>query len=581
RVRQSKELIDQEATIQQGADSLTQAKRRFDSLEQARSQFEQLGNRENELVRTIEVGRSRLEAEVDQLRHRVEVELTPKAQSEQTLVSQLKEAQRRVDALAGESKAIVAQRDHLSTVATGIGEAQSAAERYLAEGKELRTKQNLLISTDPQEAVCPLCQTPLGQDGCGRLAEVYRIDIEEKLKLYRENDARLKQLEADKANLEGELARREQALTGAQQGGQAEIHTLDLKLKESRQAQQDLVLASSQLEAALSSLESGEHAAAEQQELKSIQGQVEALGYSEDARRKSYEEARSLQRFEEMARRLAQAQADIPQEEESVARAEQMLQRLGAEREQAKGEYRTGQEAIVDLPLRQKELQEAEVSYASVEKERQEATSHKGYLEGQVKRLDALRTELSSGLATLRGMREDEGIYQELVTAFGRQGIQAMLIETVVPRLEDEANILLGRMTDNRMHLKLETQRERRTGKGDPIETLEINVTDEFGPRSYEMYSGGEAFRINLALRIALSKVLAQRMGAPLPVLFIDEGFGSQDSAGRERILDVIGAIQNDFEKIIVITHLDDMKDVFPVRIEVQKGEMGSTFWLS
>ncbi|MCH8280594.1 MAG: SMC family ATPase [Chloroflexi bacterium] len=581
RVRQSKELIDQEATIQQGADSLTQAKHRFDSLEQARSQFEQLGNRENELVRTIEVGRSRLEAEVDQLRHRVEFELTPKAQSEQTVLSQLKDAQRRVDALAGESKAILAHRDHLSTVATGIGEAQSAAERYLADGKELRTKQNLLTSTGPQEAVCPLCQTPLGQDGCGRLAEVYRIDIEEKLKLYRENEARLKELEADKANLEGELTRREQALAGTQQQGQAEIQTLDLKLKESRQAQQDLGLAASQLDAALASLESGEHAAAEQQELKSIQGQIEALGYSEDARRKSYEEARSLQRFEEMARRLAQAQADIPQEEESVARAEQMLQRLGAEREQAKGEYRTGQEAIVDLPLRQKELQEAEVSYASVEKERQEATSHKGYLEGQVKRRDALRTELSSGLATLRGMREDEGIYQELVTAFGRQGIQAMLIETVVPRLEDEANNLLGRMTDNRMHLKLETQRERRTGKGDPIETLEINVTDEFGPRSYEMYSGGEAFRINLALRIALSKVLAQRMGAPLPVLFIDEGFGSQDSAGRERILDVIGAIQNDFEKIIVITHLDDMKDVFPVRIEVQKGEMGSTFWLS
>ncbi|MDP6494776.1 MAG: SbcC/MukB-like Walker B domain-containing protein, partial [Dehalococcoidia bacterium] len=153
--------------------------------------------------------------------------------------------------------------------------------------------------------------------------------------------------------------------------------------------------------------------------------------------------------------------------------------------------------------------------------------------------------------------------------------------ETVVPRLEDEANGLLGRMTDNRMQLKLETQRERRTGHGDPIETLQIQVSDELGPRSYEMYSGGEAFRINLALRIALSKVLAQRMGAPMPTLFIDEGFGTQDAAGRERILDVIGAIQDDFEKIIVITHLDDLKDVFPVRIEVLKEENGSTFWLS
>ncbi|WP_238314796.1 SbcC/MukB-like Walker B domain-containing protein, partial [Methylobacterium crusticola] len=80
------------------------------------------------------------------------------------------------------------------------------------------------------------------------------------------------------------------------------------------------------------------------------------------------------------------------------------------------------------------------------------------------------------------------------------------------------------------------------------IETLEIRVSDGLGPRSYEMYSGGEAFRINLALRIGLSKVLAQRMGAPLPTLFIDEGFGTQDAAGRERIMDVISAIQNDFE---------------------------------
>ena len=191
------------------------------------------------------------------------------------------------------------------------------------------------------------------------------------------------------------------------------------------------------------------------------------------------------------------------------------------------------------------------------------------------------KLEIAEGSARLAELLVDQDIYQELVIAFGRQGVQAMLIETVVPRLEDEANLLLGRMTDNRMHLQLETQRERRTGRGDPIETLEIRVSDELGPRSYEMYSGGEAFRINLALRIALSKVLAQRMGAPLPTLFIDEGFGTQDAAGRERILDVIGSIQDDFDKIIVITHLDEIKDVFPVRIEVRKEDLGSTFWLN
>ena len=198
-----------------------------------------------------------------------------------------------------------------------------------------------------------------------------------------------------------------------------------------------------------------------------------------------------------------------------------------------------------------------------------------------MERLANLEKELAASQEFLEQAREGQGIYQELVGAFGRQGIQAMLIETVVPRLEEEANLLLGRMTDNRMHVKLETQRERRSGSGEPIETLEINVSDELGARNYEMYSGGEAFRVNLALRIALSRVLSQRTGAPLPTLFIDEGFGSQDASGRERILDVISAIEDDFDKIIVITHLDDLKDMFPVRIEVQKDENGSTFWLS
>ena len=80
--------------------------------------------------------------------------------------------------------------------------------------------------------------------------------------------------------------------------------------------------------------------------------------------------------------------------------------------------------------------------------------------------------------------------------------------------------------------------------------------------------------------KTTLSKVLAQRLGAPLPTLFIDEGFGTQDTVGRERILDVINSIGEDFEKVLVITHFDDLKDGFEVRINVLKDESGSTIWI-
>ncbi len=99
------------------------------------------------------------------------------------------------------------------------------------------------------------------------------------------------------------------------------------------------------------------------------------------------------------------------------------------------------------------------------------------------------------------------------------------------------------------------------------------------GVRPYELYSGGEAFRIDFAIRIALSKLLAIRAGAPLRTLVIDEGFGTQDEDGLQKLIQAINAIQNDFEKILVITHLPTLKDAFPVRIEVWKDPvLGSQF---
>ena len=238
-------------------------------------------------------------------------------------------------------------------------------------------------------------------------------------------------------------------------------------------------------------------------------------------------------------------------------------------------------QALIGLATLEGEFTQAEQLEREIGVKVQQAIDRQGYLRSQVERQETLAEELKSESARLNALQDEQSIYQELAVAFGRQGVQAMLIETVVPRLEDETNVLLGRMTDNRMNVKLETQRERASGQGDPRETLDIIVSDELGPRSYEMFSGGEAFRVNLAVRIALSKVLAQRMGAPLPTLFIDEGFGTQDAIGRERILDVISAIGNDFEKVLVITHLDDLKEAFPVSVEVQKGENGSHFWIN
>ena len=218
-------------------------------------------------------------------------------------------------------------------------------------------------------------------------------------------------------------------------------------------------------------------------------------------------------------------------------------------------------------------------------KARDQLQERRGSLAHQLEQIGLAEVLLEQEEQSREAMLEESSAYGELALAFGKGGVQALLIEAAIPRLEDEANDLLKQMTDGRMSLKLETQRARRAGRGadgsESVETLDIIVSDELGTRNYEMYSGGERFRVDFALRIALSKLLAWRAGAPLPTLFIDEGFGTQDSEGRDRVLDVIRSIEDRFQRILVITHLDEVKEAFPVRIEVSRSNAGSTFSLS
>jgi exonuclease SbcC len=190
-----------------------------------------------------------------------------------------------------------------------------------------------------------------------------------------------------------------------------------------------------------------------------------------------------------------------------------------------------------------------------------------------------LAAERVRRVADRQRVADEKAVFEELRLAFGKKGVQAMIIEAAIPEIEYEANQLLSRMTEGRMHVRFETQRE--TLKGDTLETLDINIADELGTRSYELFSGGEAFRVNFAIRIALSKLLARRAGAQLQFLVIDEGFGTQDAEGRQRLVEAINSVQDDFERILAITHIEELRDAFPVRIEITKTADGSQFRLT
>jgi exonuclease SbcC len=221
---------------------------------------------------------------------------------------------------------------------------------------------------------------------------------------------------------------------------------------------------------------------------------------------------------------------------------------------------------------------EAERTLHEIEAQVNQKNQEVGAARQKVTVLDDLRKRRESLAAEREENARLAGRYRALERAFGKDGVPALLIEQALPEIEVKANELLDRLSDGTMSVRFVTQSAYKDKKrSDLRETLDIQISDGVGVRDYEMYSGGEAFRANFAIRLALSQVLASRKGARLQMLVIDEGFGSQDEQGRQRLIQSINAVQGDFAKILVITHLDELKDAFPTRIEVEKIEGGST----
>jgi exonuclease SbcC len=283
-----------------------------------------------------------------------------------------------------------------------------------------------------------------------------------------------------------------------------------------------------------------------------------------------------------LEKRAGELEAALGHAQEAAKQAETLEAKLARWREDLAGDETKRESLEHKAEESERRLRAAALRQEDIDRMRLESRLADERVGGARQKLAALENferQREERLAERDRLSVDLGLYEDLRTAFGKRGVPAMIIETVVPELEAHANDLLGRMTDNRLHVRIETLRELRGGE--MRESLDIIISDELGSRPYELYSGGEAFRINFAIRIALSRLLARRAGARLRSLFIDEGFGTQDAGGREHLVAAINSIQDDFDRILVITHIDEMKDAFPARIEVEKTPEGSRFTLT
>ena len=372
----------------------------------------------------------------------------------------------------------------------------------------------------------------------------------------------------------------EEAVKRAGEAGplESELANIDTRLRNKPSLESDLGACVRELNRWERRLQGGAQITTLREQIEQIGRQITALGF-DHARLKSIREQLSeLSEARQDLVRMEEAMAARPEYGRQVEKLEKEIRHTAEKREKKRQDRQSYMNALSGKPAVEEALAERRQEQHQMQQKWGTLQAEIGKVEEKLEQIEHSKRERDAARVRKRSAQEEEVIYGHLQKAFSRRGIPSLIIEQSVNEIEHRANQLLGRLSDGRMHIQIQMLVEKLTGG--TRETLEIRVSDELGAyRPYETYSGGEAFRINFALRIALSQLLAARSGVPVRTLVIDEGFGTQDEQGIGSVVDAITEVRRDFEKILIITHLEEVKDAFEVRIEVAKDPVtGSGF---
>ncbi len=466
---------------------------------------------------------------------------------------------------------LVAARGDCETANRKLAGLRQEGERLKGEGALVQQRVDLLGAHEE----CPLCGQVLGADGL--TAAQTRLTGERK-----GIEAKLEQTRKEWARCQAAVKTGEERQRGLQEqlAGRATVERAlgdaDGQIRAAEQDRKELAEVQTHLDALQQQLAANDFAAEARVAREQAAARLVQIAYDPEEHRKVREAKDAVRGAPDVMRKLDAARVVLTTA--ASHRGDLQAQRETAQTEASalEAEHTELQQQLAQLPAvraelagKERELQTAGAALRQASQLLGEARQMVAWLAGQERERETLaRAQVIA--------RQEDNAYLQLAEAFGKNGIQEMLVDRALPDIQDQANELLAKLSGGRMRIELSTQRTGRMGG--TISTLDVNVSDELGTRPYELFSGGERFRIDFAIRIALSRYLATRAGAPLQMLAIDEGFGSQDREGCDRMIEAIRSIEDDFERILIITHLDEMKDVFPVRIEVTKTAKGSTF---
>jgi exonuclease SbcC len=569
------DLLERATDVESAYEKWRQTRAESERLDEVAAQFREHDKRRQPLLEEITVEKAKLEQEQGVLSQQYSA-----VNDQLPVIGELNEKVESAKKALAEAEAKLSEREELEEQA---GAAREKMAELRAENQTLKVQMDELKAridrlSVAEGAVCPLC----GQD----LSEAHRkstlAGLEQNGKAqgdrYRDNQAEIKALADQITTCDLHLSHYAPVDT-ERQSATATIAQLTERL-ESLQKQTDEWKSTGEKRLAeiTKSLEKESFAKEIRAQLKEVDKELAALGYdatAHDAARRAESEQRIA---EEQYQNLEKARAVLKPIEDEIANLRVEIENREVEIGAQQKEHGEAAALLAASEAQAPDVDTAMDELLRLQEQENRLTQEVGAARQKVDVLDDLRSR-KADYATKRGeLQHVIARHKTLERAFGKDGVPALLIEQALPQIETRANELLDRLSDGQMSIRFVTQAEYKDKKRDDLkETLDIQISDGAGVRDYEMYSGGEAFRVNFAVRLALSEVLAQRKGARLQTLVIDEGFGSQDIQGRQRLIEAINLVKSDFAKILVITHLDELKDAFPTRIEVEKTERGSS----
>ncbi len=151
-----------------------------------------------------------------------------------------------------------------------------------------------------------------------------------------------------------------------------------------------------------------------------------------------------------------------------------------------------------------------------------------------------------------------------LKEALGPKGVRAVAVDYILPQLEERINEVLSQMSDFR--IRLDTQQDKVSEEGSK-EGLFINIINDQGQEmEFGSYSGGERIKITMAISEALASLMTS-----IGFRILDEAINSLDNESTQSFVEVLLKLQEKFPQVIVISHLDAVKDIFEKKITVTK----------